>query len=75
MQLTSKIEKDVKWGLKKEQDVLPLLQSKIKDVRKTEDKFDYIFHFAADGCSPNTTENAAYAISLYSYHCKLFLIV
>ena len=39
-QLRSKIEKDVKWGLKKEGDVLPLLQSKIKDVKKTEDKFD-----------------------------------
>jgi len=46
-QLRSKIEKDVKWGLKKEGDVLPLLQSKIKDIRKTEDKFD-CFDFRSD---------------------------
>jgi hypothetical protein len=45
--LKQKIEKDVKWGLKKEQHVLPLLQSKIKDVRKTEDKYD-CFDFRSD---------------------------
>ncbi len=45
--LKQKIEKDVKWGLKKEQHVLPLLQSKIKDVRKTENKYD-CFDFRSD---------------------------
>ena len=40
-------EHDIKWGLKKEQDVLPLLQSKIGDIRKTVDKFD-CFDFRSD---------------------------
>ena len=33
-------EKDIMWGLQKETFVLPLLKSKIKDVKKTENQFD-----------------------------------
>jgi len=45
--LRSKIEQDVKWGLIKEKHVLPLLQSKIKDIKKTPYKYDP-FDFRSD---------------------------
>lgn len=45
--LRSKIEQDVKWGLKKEEHVLPLLQSKIKDIKKIPYKYDP-FDFRSD---------------------------
>jgi len=40
-------EKDIMWGLEKETFVLPLLKSKIKDVKKTENQFD-CFDFRSD---------------------------